>query len=173
MQSIYRLAKAQLSDATLGGVGRIARATRPASSIFHDRLKRTIAARQVYTNKQKKTSPRPGMGSPRIRVSLSQSTSVSSRTSQPWGSVASPHGLNTQTSPSVREIDHIPSDHVDPHSDEESESIARRPTARPGKKLSIKNSDRVFGSSRRNFRGYQPCYRDSTMLNSTRNVSRR
>ena len=130
-QSIYRLSKAHLADASRKGLDCVARATRPASTAFHDRLKRSSDVRHGYSGKQNKTSPMLG-GSPRIRVSLSQATS-SSRTSQPSASTLATHDRDTLQSQSAGELDITSGEALDPPSDEGSESVARCSTSVTGK----------------------------------------
>ena len=57
----------------------ISRSKRPASPVFQDRLKRTIAVRQSYTAKRAKARSRSSASSMMVKLSLSQSTAPSSR----------------------------------------------------------------------------------------------
>ena len=134
-QTIYRLAKAHLADANLRGLDCVARATRPASSAFRDRLKRTIAARQVYTSKQKKTSTKSGTVPPRIRIGLSQITTTPSRTSQPSARISSTHGVDAQPTPSTRGAIRNSIEFLGAPSDKGGESAERCPAAHPGKQV--------------------------------------
>ena len=81
-QTIYRLAKSHSAGAVQGGSDCVSRSTRPASSVFHDRLERAISIRQSYVRKRAKAGSRPEASSPRVKLSLSQSSTPSSRASR-------------------------------------------------------------------------------------------
>ena len=83
MQSVYRLAMAHSADSPRGVNDFGSRSARPASSMLHDRVKRSCAIRQICSNKLPK---RKSSGPPRVELSLSQSSTVSSRSSFPSAS---------------------------------------------------------------------------------------
>ena len=82
IQTIYRLAQSLAAGAVRGDSDSVSRSTRPASSVFHDRLKRAISIRQSYVRKHARAGNRPDASSPRVKLSLSQSSTPSSRASQ-------------------------------------------------------------------------------------------
>ena len=83
MQTVYRLSRAHSADANTGVADFASRTTRPASTISHDRLKRSISIRQACSNKLARAGAVSKSGPPRVKRSLSQSSSVSSRSSVP------------------------------------------------------------------------------------------
>ena len=124
MKTIYRLAKAHAAGAGRGDSDCVSRPTRPASSVHHDRLKRTIAIRRSYTSKHAKDGSRSSASSPNVKLSLSQSSTPASRASHQASSFApSYQGVDLDPFPSIEaRSDHDPSAYILPPSDDGSES---------------------------------------------------
>ena len=82
MKTIYRLSKEHSAVAVREPVVCISRPTRPTASVFRDRLKRAISIRQTFSPKLSKAGSRPTAISPKVKLSLSQSSTPSSRASR-------------------------------------------------------------------------------------------
>ena len=124
MQTIYRLAKAHASGAVRGDSDCVSRPTRPAPSVYRDRLKRTISISQSYTTKHAQASSRSSASSPKVQLSPSQSSTPSSRAS-PQASSFTPsyQGVHLDPFPSIAaRNDHDHSAYVPPPPDDGSES---------------------------------------------------
>ena len=70
MKAVYRLSKPHAETFAKGE--RIDRPARPASSVYHDRLKRSIAVREVSISKSSKAGASSKASSPRAKLTLSQ-----------------------------------------------------------------------------------------------------
>ena len=79
MKSVYRPSKLH-SEATVRGE-RLGRSTRPASSVLHDRLKRAMDVRSLTSGKFHKAGAKPRHNSPKVKMTLSQSSAVSTDSS--------------------------------------------------------------------------------------------
>ena len=95
MQTVFRHAGAHSADANTGVDGIVSRSTRPASTIFPDRSKRSVAIRNQYSNKFLKAATASKPGPPMVMLSLSQSITISSRSSIP--STSQPSSVGDQS----------------------------------------------------------------------------
>ena len=123
-QTIYRSAKAHDAGAVRGDSDCVSRPTRPAPSVYRDRLKRTISISQSYTTKHAQASSRSSASSPKVQLSPSQSSTPSSRAS-PQASSFTPsyQGVHLDPFPSIAaRNDHDHSAYVPPPPDDGSES---------------------------------------------------
>ena len=171
MQTVFLLARARSADANTGVAGIASRSTRRDSAIFPDRLKRSISIRLACANKFPKAATASKPGSPRVKLSLSQSSTISSRSSIP--STSQPALVGDQ---SVRH----PSDawSLEPHDtglapplSDDGRGVSPQsrtlvcPPRNKGIVLSITNFGRQCGSSRRNSRIHRLSYGVSTWGN--------
>ena len=113
METTYRLSKDHSAVAVRGRTIYSARPTRPAASVFHDHLKRTISIRQTFTPKQSNAGNRPTASSQKVKLSLSQSSNSSPRASRGASSFPPVHG--------GLHLDPIPTTCIPPLSDDGSE----------------------------------------------------
>ena len=101
-EAIYRSAKAQSPGAERVGPDGVSRPARPASSVLLGRLGRAISIRRPYTTKHAKAGSRPSIGFPMVKLSLSQSSTPSSRASPRSFSFApAQQGGDIDSSPSI------------------------------------------------------------------------
>ena len=121
-QTIYRLAKSHSAGAVRGDSDCVSRSTRPASSVYRDRLERAISITQSYT-KHAKGGPRSEDRSARVKLSLIQSSTSSPRASpQASGFFPAYQGVKLDPRPSIEaRSDRDPCAYVPPLSDDGSE----------------------------------------------------
>ena len=133
------------------------RPTRPASSVFHDRLKRSSAVREITTRELPNAVASCGASSPRVKPKLSQASTVSTCSSHRSVGYSSPQGAGfdpTQLStlgmslPPSTVIPHPSDDGSDPPV---SQSHATSPDGGENR-CSIAGFVKLFGYSPRDFR---------------------
>ena len=177
-RNIYRLAKSHSASAVRGDSDCASRCTWPASSVFHDRLKRAVPISKTFKPKHATAGTRPTTSSPRVKLSLSQSSTPSSRVSpkescfslriKVSSSTRSPRLMREMATILVRISPHRPMTVASPLC-----RTHNSPQWSRGNKLLTLSSDKLCGSLRRSFRARLPSYEVFTMRNSIRNESKR